>query len=602
MERDRVNGSPQIVADGGEKTRLLRARLDRLSEEARALLRLRPEVLLGLSPLEELADPVSDVGEEVKEVFVQSTPLATEELEDADGLSALDDRKSTRGPQLVESGERSARKVCVVARVHDPGGPASRPDTTRHADARRKRHPERFGRERRSGASGVAPDLETPQDEGARVDRPEEADRPAEALADGSQEGQSRLLERVRFRQDGGDREVHRLSLRGPLHLRDVAREGSGVKEPLPLELRVRIDQDVLDRAVFRDEARLEVLERLAARQSREHPKGDVGVRVHLGDPPAHVLLARVAQELELGAVRPQDHAVGVDPVEPHRGLLEEVGQVALAPAQLGLGVLPLLEGERAGEGQGALARERPCEVAVFGREHPGGNEEAHGADRFVLDREWQPQEGARAARGVREDGSSRADCLRERALLGEENLGSRLGHLFSARGPVHEDEALSGLVERVEDAALRAERLQDLAKDHRRHVRRRQGLRELGARGLQARQAAGAALALGAGDALPRQQLPRPLLGPAHHVSEEARGDTDECEECELEDVGRVRDCEEREGRYQEVGAGQNGQKRRDEARAEASVPGPEEDPARHQCERGRAARPGWSAARRWR
>ena len=73
------------------------------------------------------------------------------------------------------------------------------------------------------------------------------------------------------------------------------------------------------------------VPQRLARGQAPQDVGDHVLVDVELGDVVADVLLARVAEQLELGPVDAQDRAVRPDPVQADRGVLEEVGQLPLA-------------------------------------------------------------------------------------------------------------------------------------------------------------------------------------------------------------------------------------------------------------------------------
>ena len=69
-------------------------------------------------------------------------------------------------------------------------------------------------------------------------------------------------------------------------------------------------------------------------------------LRLHeeIGDRPADVLLGRVAEHVELRAVRPGDDAVGVDLVQADDGVLEKIRQLHLALGDLRFEELASLE------------------------------------------------------------------------------------------------------------------------------------------------------------------------------------------------------------------------------------------------------------------
>ena len=114
-----------------------------------------------------------------------------------------------------------------------------------------------------------------------------------------------------------------------------VAGEAASVDEPTVLPQHVGADGDVLDRAVLAPHPGL-VVPQLRARP--EPPKDvldHLPVRMELGDVMADVLLRGVAEQVELGAVRPENGPVRPNPVQADGGIVEKVGQLALATAKL---------------------------------------------------------------------------------------------------------------------------------------------------------------------------------------------------------------------------------------------------------------------------
>ncbi len=63
---------------------------------------------------------------------------------------------------------------------------------------------------------------------------------------------------------------------------------------------------------------------RLAAYDAPEHVLDPGAIDVELAEVVADVLVGRVAEERQLRGVRAQDDAVGPDPVDPDRSVLEE--------------------------------------------------------------------------------------------------------------------------------------------------------------------------------------------------------------------------------------------------------------------------------------
>src|ERR1051325_2463696 len=65
---------------------------------------------------------------------------------------------------------------------------------------------------------------------------------------------------------------------------------------------------------------------------------------MEIGDRAADVLLPAKAEHVQFGSVRLEDCAVRADPMEPNRGILEEVGKFLLAAPQFVFGGLSLDE------------------------------------------------------------------------------------------------------------------------------------------------------------------------------------------------------------------------------------------------------------------
>ena len=114
----------------------------------------------------------------------------------------------------------------------------------------------------------------------------------------------------------------------------DVAREAADVHEASVFPEPIGGDQHVPDRAIARSQPRFPRVHGLAAAEPRQDVGDRVTVDVEIGDVAADVLLAGVAEQVELRLVDTQHGAVGPDPLQAQRGVLEEVGQRALAARQ----------------------------------------------------------------------------------------------------------------------------------------------------------------------------------------------------------------------------------------------------------------------------
>ena len=116
------------------------------------------------------------------------------------------------------------------------------------------------------------------------------------------------------------DREGIRDDLQLPLALakrllrlppfRDVTREAPRMNELSFARVHVGADEDVLDRAVLGHEASLVVMEFVAAAEARENIVNGRAVRVELSDVSTDVLRLGVSEQLELGAIGPENRSV----------------------------------------------------------------------------------------------------------------------------------------------------------------------------------------------------------------------------------------------------------------------------------------------------
>src|SRR5437588_4650815 len=138
----------------------------------------------------------------------------------------------------------------------------------------------------------------------------------------------------------------HRLELRqgqlGHFALRDVAREAARMDELTAVKPRARTDETVTDRAVAAAQARLDVWQGLAGPQAPQGVRRDLRIDVERGDVLPHVLLAAVAEHLELGLVGAENRAVRPRPTPPDRRVLDEVLELSLPAARLYAGPLAI--------------------------------------------------------------------------------------------------------------------------------------------------------------------------------------------------------------------------------------------------------------------
>ena len=91
------------------------------------------------------------------------------------------------------------------------------------------------------------------------------------------------------------------------------------------------VDQHVLDRPVLTLEPGRVIVQFLPGLQAVQDvaDRGLVGVEV--GDGATNVLLPAVAEQLQFRSVGTQDDPIRPDPMQAHRGVVEEVGKLPLA-------------------------------------------------------------------------------------------------------------------------------------------------------------------------------------------------------------------------------------------------------------------------------
>ena len=130
----------------------------------------------------------------------------------------------------------------------------------------------------------------------------------------------------------------------GRLMTGDVTGETAGVNELAVLEVRTGIDQDVSDGAILGPQPGRIVVQHFPGEKPPQNIVDDLPVRVKVDDVLTLVFIAVVAHEVELRLIDPQNGAVGADPVQRNRGILEEIGELPLSPPTLGAGLLEVLD------------------------------------------------------------------------------------------------------------------------------------------------------------------------------------------------------------------------------------------------------------------
>ena len=76
------------------------------------------------------------------------------------------------------------------------------------------------------------------------------------------------------------------------------------------------------------------VIHHIAGVQALQNVRYHIGIDMKLRNVMADKFLGRVTQQIELGLIDAQNDSFGIDQVQPHGGVLKEVGQVAFAPLQ----------------------------------------------------------------------------------------------------------------------------------------------------------------------------------------------------------------------------------------------------------------------------
>src|SRR2546430_14640822 len=99
----------------------------------------------------------------------------------------------------------------------------------------------------------------------------------------------------------------------------DTAREAARMDELPAVKPRARSDETVTDRAVAAAQARLDVWNGLPRPQAPQGVRRDLRLDVERGDVLPHVLLAAVAEHLELGLVGAGNRAVPPGPSDERR-------------------------------------------------------------------------------------------------------------------------------------------------------------------------------------------------------------------------------------------------------------------------------------------
>ena len=103
--------------------------------------------------------------------------------------------------------------------------------------------------------------------------------------------------------------------------------DGDGTRvDQLPVgQPRGRGDEHIPDRSVLGAQACRDLVDLLVAAQAREDVVDRVPVDVELTDVPADVVLRRIAQQLQLGAIGAQNRALGGEQIQPYGGILEKL-------------------------------------------------------------------------------------------------------------------------------------------------------------------------------------------------------------------------------------------------------------------------------------
>ncbi|MDP2390299.1 MAG: hypothetical protein Q8N52_08235, partial [Acidobacteriota bacterium] len=91
------------------------------------------------------------------------------------------------------------------------------------------------------------------------------------------------------------------------------------------------IDRHVSERAILATHARFAIAHALARPQATQDVVNHLAVDVKLGDVMSDVLIDGISEQIQFGAVGAQYRAVGCDPMQADRRILEKVRQLLLA-------------------------------------------------------------------------------------------------------------------------------------------------------------------------------------------------------------------------------------------------------------------------------
>ncbi len=126
-------------------------------------------------------------------------------------------------------------------------------------------------------------------------------------------------------------------SLAPAVHLflfRHVAHDAARVNEFTISPVRARVDQDFPDRSVLAAQPRRIIAERFVAFETDEDVVARRAVRMKVPDVAADVFVARVAEQIQLRRVRPEDRPIGVDPMHAVDRVFDEIPELLFGLAQ----------------------------------------------------------------------------------------------------------------------------------------------------------------------------------------------------------------------------------------------------------------------------
>src|SRR5579884_1064889 len=199
------------------------------------------------------------------------------------------------------------------------------------------------------------------------VQHPEGTHVPAETLAHRLQDAGCGLGQGAGLRQDLSDSQARTATacqvvqgILGPPAVGDVTGEAAGVDEFAILPEHVGVDENMLDGTVLAAQPGLVFPQRLSGGQFAQNAFKYLLIGVEFGDGTAQVLLATVAEQVQLRLVHPKDNAVGPNPMESQCRILEEVGKLLFTTAERFLRFLAL---EQAGRLVDGHAQEEPFGV-----------------------------------------------------------------------------------------------------------------------------------------------------------------------------------------------------------------------------------------------